>query len=90
MTFSSATPIRQHVDSIKFTAGNAHHVRHGIKHIQMLHYRSILLDRLVDGEFLPQSAFEEDKQAEVLITYKTQDNGRTDDIVRTILHGELL
>ncbi|RSL85431.1 hypothetical protein CEP52_016148 [Fusarium oligoseptatum] len=83
---SNATVIRQHVDSIKFTSGNAHHVRDGIKHIQMLHYRSILLDRLVDDEFLPQSAFEEDKQAEVLVTYKKQDDGRTDDIVRTILH----
>jgi hypothetical protein len=55
-----------------------------------MHYKSIDLDRILDDPALPQSMFEPDRSAEVLIVY--QNDGYDDqetDIVRTILHRKL-
>ncbi|KAK5993011.1 hypothetical protein PT974_06437 [Cladobotryum mycophilum] len=83
---SNATTVQTSVTTIKFTSGGVSYFRDSIELVQMLHYKSINLDRIMDDVALPQTAFDQHRQAEVVIVYRKQENGRSDDIVRTILH----
>lgn len=52
-----------------------------------MHYKSIDLKRILDDPALPQSVFEQNRSAEVLIVYRNDGHSAEgEDIVRTILH----
>ncbi|KAJ3526897.1 hypothetical protein NM208_g10968 [Fusarium decemcellulare] len=85
---SNAATGHQSITAVKFTCGNVHHQRSSIKYVQMLHYKTINLDRILKNKVLPRSDFEEGKNADILIAYAKDDNDNndtTDDIVSTVL-----
>lgn len=74
------------VTTVKFGSGGVHYFRDSIDFVQMLHYKSINLDSLMDDSVLPQNAFEESSRAEIQISYRKKDGkAHDDDIVRTVL-----
>ncbi|KAL7768447.1 hypothetical protein ACKLNR_002748 [Fusarium oxysporum f. sp. zingiberi] len=83
---SNAATGHQSITAVKFTSGNMDHRRDSIKYVQMLHYKTVNLDRILKNKVLPRSDFEEAKNADILIAYANDDNSTTsDDIVSTIL-----
>ncbi|KAF5010899.1 hypothetical protein FDECE_2967 [Fusarium decemcellulare] len=84
---SNAATGHQSITAVKFTCGNVHHLRSSIKYVQMLHYKTVDLDRILKNEVLPRSDFEEGKNADILIAYVKDDenNNTADDIISTIL-----
>ncbi|KAF9767979.1 hypothetical protein IL306_014786 [Fusarium sp. DS 682] len=84
---SNAATGHQSITAVKFTSGNTHHQRDSIKYVQMLHYKTVNLDRILKNKVLPRSDFEEAKNADILIAYAKDGNNNTtaDDIVSTIL-----
>ncbi|KAI8411179.1 hypothetical protein FOFC_07773 [Fusarium oxysporum] len=85
---SNAATGHQSISAVKFTSGNVHHLRDTIKYVQMLHYKTVNLDRILKNEVLPRSDFKESENADVLIVYGKDDNNNNaaDEIVSTILH----
>ncbi|EXL65952.1 hypothetical protein FOPG_17853 [Fusarium oxysporum f. sp. conglutinans race 2 54008] len=86
---SNAATGHQSISAVKFTSGNVHHLRDTIKYVQMLHYKTVNLDRILKNEVLPRSDFKESENADVLIVYGKDDNNNNaaDEIVSTILHS---
>lgn len=88
-TGSNATTLHRAITAVKFISGNVNYTRDNVDFVQMLHYKSIDLDRILDEAVLPQSAFEESREAEIVVTYGKQDqNAPADGIVRSILHRQ--
>lgn len=88
---SDVTPMRQSIAAIKFASGNLQYLRDSINFVQIMHYKSIDLKRILDDPALPQSEFEQNRSAEVLIVYRNDGHSaQREDIVRTILHRESL
>ncbi|KAL4728687.1 hypothetical protein ACLX1H_003086 [Fusarium chlamydosporum] len=86
-TISNTATGYNSITAVKFTSRNGYHLRESIKYVQMLHYKTINLERILDDAILPRSAFEECKKADILIAYGGgNNNSSADDIVRTILH----
>ncbi|KYK56758.1 hypothetical protein DCS_03764 [Drechmeria coniospora] len=89
---SNPTTLHRSVSAVRFTSGNVQYARENVHFIQMLHYKSIELSRILDEVVLPQSTFEESRKAEIVITYGKQDrksqNAPADTFVRSILHCE--
>ncbi|ODA78414.1 hypothetical protein RJ55_05795 [Drechmeria coniospora] len=87
---SNPTTLHRSVSAVRFTSGNVQYARENVHFIQMLHYKSIELSRILDEVVLPQSTFEESRKAEIVITYGKQDrksqNAPADTLVRSILH----
>lgn len=88
MTYSTASTPERPITTVKFTSENGYYLRHSIEHVQVLHYKSIDLERLARDAILPQTAFEENKQAEIIISYGKDENDSAQNVVRTILHRE--
>ena len=87
---SGAPSMNQPISAVKFTSSNLQYVRGPISSVQLMHYKSIDLKRILDDPALPQSVFEQSRSAEVLIVYRNKPGSEGDDIVRTILHREFL
>ncbi|KAH7152709.1 hypothetical protein EDB81DRAFT_945677 [Dactylonectria macrodidyma] len=85
---SNAAMGHQSILTVKFISKNGYLLRESIKYVQMLHYKSINLERILDDAILPRSAFEEGKTADILIAYGGNNNSdAAEDIVRTILRS---
>ncbi|KAJ6442852.1 26S proteasome regulatory subunit rpn11 [Purpureocillium lavendulum] len=86
---SNATTLHKSISSVKFSSGTVHYPRDNIDFVQILHYKSIELSRILDEAILPQSAFEENRRAEIIITYGKPDPAAkttpVDNTVRTIV-----
>ncbi|KAH7141445.1 hypothetical protein B0J13DRAFT_676394 [Dactylonectria estremocensis] len=84
---SNAAMGHQSIITVKFISNNGYFLRESIKYIQMLHYKTINLERILGDAVLPRSAFEESKTADILIAYGEgkKTNNAADDIVRTVL-----
>ncbi|KAM4058596.1 hypothetical protein HRG_006448 [Hirsutella rhossiliensis] len=83
---SNATTLHRSVNTARFTSGSVTYSRDSVEFVQKLHYKSIDLDRILDEAVLPQSAFEEERKVEIVITYGKQEaKASADGIVRTIL-----
>ncbi|KAF4505454.1 hypothetical protein G6O67_007400 [Ophiocordyceps sinensis] len=83
---SNATTLHQSINAVRFTSGNVTYSRDSVEFVQMLHYKSIDLDRILDEAVLPRSAFEDERKVEIVVTYGKQEaKGPADGIVRTIL-----
>ncbi|POR37421.1 Uncharacterized protein TPAR_02378 [Tolypocladium paradoxum] len=84
---SNATVLHRSVTAVKFISGNVNYTRENVDFVQMLHYKSIDLNRILDEAVLPQSAFEESREAEIVVVYgKHEQSAPADGIVRSILH----
>ncbi|KAH7064339.1 hypothetical protein BKA63DRAFT_171375 [Paraphoma chrysanthemicola] len=83
---SDVPSTKQNISSAKFTSGNMKYIRDSISSVQIMHYKSIDLRSILDTPALPQSMFEQDSSAEVLIVYRNRHSGEGGDVVRTILH----
>jgi hypothetical protein len=92
MSYSNAATGHRSISAVKFTSGNVHHLRETIKYIQMLHYKTINLDRILKNEVLPRSDFKESENADILIVYGKGNNNSNaaDEIASTILHCEFV
>lgn len=88
--FSDVPSMRQSMAAIKFTSGGLHYVHDSVNFVQILGYKSIDLKRILDDSALPQSVFEQDRGAEVLIVYRNEHSAQEDDITRTVLHCKRL
>ncbi|KAL3958661.1 hypothetical protein ACCO45_006823 [Purpureocillium lilacinum] len=86
---SNATTLHKSISSVKFSSGNVTYTRDNIDFVQILHYKSIELSRILEEAILPQSAFEEHRKAEIIITYGKPDPDAkvapADNLARTIL-----
>lgn len=71
--------------------GNVSHSRDSIDFIQMLHYKSIDLERIIDERVLPRSAFEDERKVEIIIAYSRHESkAQVDGVVRTILDRQYI
>ncbi|PNY26286.1 Uncharacterized protein TCAP_03786 [Tolypocladium capitatum] len=84
---SNATTLHRSITAVKFISGDVHYTRDNVDFVQMLHYKSIDLNRILDEAVLPQSAFEDSREAEIVVTYgKPEPKVPADGIARSILH----
>ncbi|KAH7075141.1 hypothetical protein FB567DRAFT_583528 [Paraphoma chrysanthemicola] len=83
---SDVPSAKQNISSAKFTSGNMKYIRDSIGSVQIMHYKSIGLRSILDNPALPQSMFEQDSSAEVVIVYRNRNSAEAGDVVRTILH----
>jgi hypothetical protein len=83
--------VSQSIVTIKFASGNLQYVRDAINSVQIVHYKSIDLKRILDDSTPPQSVFEQNRSAEVLIVYRNDERtAKREDIVRITLHRKSL